>query len=446
MAEHSPAVGSGQIRSDQALTPAERTLLNGVDTTAVIGAVQHLVAIPSIGGSEAEIDIQRHIAQAWADDGLNVTTWDIDINEVSAREDFPGMEVDRTGGLGVIARWPGGGTGPVLMLLGHTDVVPPGDTHAWSSPAFTPVLKDGRIHGRGTADMKAGLVAAWMAVRSLRAQGITLQGEVILAAVSGEEDGGLGTYSLLAQGITADACIIPEPTDLDVVPANGGALTFRLIVHGAATHASRRTEGVSAIEKFALALTALGEFEAQRNATVDPLMQRWSLAYPLSIGTVHAGDWASTVPDLCIAEGRLGVALDETSEQARTALERAVQELCDGDPWLRDHPIEVQWWGGQFAPGRTDPEHPLVALMLTSHARRTGETAQVYGGPYGSDLRLLVGAGIPTLQYGPGDSRVAHAPDEWVLTDDVVTCTEVLMLAIMEFCGVAVDDAEQVQS
>ena len=105
----------------------------------------------------------------------------------------------------------------------------------------------------------------------------------------------------------ADACVVPEPTDLDLVPANGGALTFRLLVRGRAVHASRRTEGVSALEVFLPVLEALTALETRRNVDVDPLVRRWPIAYPISIGTVHAGDWASTVPDLLVAEGRLGV-------------------------------------------------------------------------------------------------------------------------------------------
>src|SRR6185312_1816883 len=113
----------------------------------------------------------------------------------------------------------------------------------------------------------------------------------------GEEDGGLGTYATLARGWRADACVIPEPTGLDVLAANGGALTFRLRVPGRATHASMRTAGVSAVEKFQPVFTALRSLEAVRNADVDPMMARWDLAYPLEIGTVRAGDWSSTVPD-----------------------------------------------------------------------------------------------------------------------------------------------------
>lgn len=402
----------------------------------MVGAVERVVAIPSIGGTSAEITVQEFFAEAWREDGLEVDTWPLDLADLTGREDFPGMEVSRDAGLGVLARLPGDPAAPSTLLLGHTDVVPPGDLNAWSGDPFTPRVVDGRIIGRGSADMKAGLVAAWFAVRALQSsqhQAGTV-GDVYLAAVSGEEDGGLGTYALLqrlaATGVRIDRCIIPEPTDLDIVPANGGALTFRLTVRGSATHASRRTEGVSAIEKFALALRALTEFEAVRNARVDPLMQRWPVAYPLSIGTVHAGDWASTVPDLCIAEGRLGVALDETPERARTAFEATIAQLCASDPWLAEHPIEVQWWGGQFAPGRTDPGGDLVTAVADAHRQVTGHAPEVYGAPYGSDLRLLVAAGIPTVQYGPGDSAVAHAPDEWVAVEDILTCTRTLFTVL----------------
>jgi acetylornithine deacetylase len=273
-------------------------------------------------------------------------------------------------------------------------------------------------------------------MRCVRDAGISLAGDVLLAPVSGEEDGGLGTYALLQHDVRADACVIPEPTDLAIVPANGGALTFRLRVPGRATHASRRTEGTSAIEKFVPILDALGRLEARRNAVVDPVMARWSLAYPLSIGTVHAGDWASTVPDLLLAEGRLGVALGESVDEARASLEEAVAVASAEDPWLRDHPVVVEWWGGQFASGSTDVHHPLLTWVGEAHRERTGEIIDIYGAPYGSDLRLMSGlGGIPTIQYGPGDSAVAHAPDEWVDIDDVVTCAEVLADVIIRTCA-----------
>ena len=109
----------------------------------------------------------------------------------------------------------------------------------------------------------------------------------------------------------------------------------------------------------------------------------------------HAGDWASSVPDLLVAEGRLGVALGEPVEAARGELEAAVAEVDDADPWLRDHPVEVEWWGGQFASGRLPAGSDLVDRVAGRAPRRHGPAAaaDVYGAPYGSDLRLLTGLG-----------------------------------------------------
>ena len=380
-------------------------VIDGVDGPGLVGAVERLVAIPSLGGTDAEIDAQDAVAREWAALGLELTTWDIDVAALAAEPDFPGMEVERSAARGVVARIPGTGEGPTLLLLGHTDVVPPGDPGAWSSDPFQPEVRGDRLIGRGACDMKAGTASITYAARTLIASGTRLRGDVVLAAVSGEEDGGLGTYAMLRQGVTADACILPEPTSLDLVPANGGALTFRLRIHGRATHASRRTEGVSAVDKMLPVLEELRRLEARRNESVDPLMRRWPIAYPLSIGTVRSGDWASTVPDLLVAEGRLGVALGETPAQARADLEAALARLCDEDPWFAEHPVEVQWWGGQFASGRTEAEHPVVRGLGETAAAVTGRQPEVYGAPYGSDRR-----GYPHSALRAGRERGSARP------------------------------------
>ena len=397
-----------------------------------------LVAVPSIGGTDAEHEIQAMLAAELSAAGLDTDHWRLPLPELLAAPDFPGVEVERDEAWGLVARLPGRGDGPTLMLNGHVDVVPTGDPAAWSTPdPFSGRVVDGQLHGRGACDMKAGLVAATAAVTAVRRAGAPLQGDVLLACVPGEEDGGLGTFATLRRGWTADACVVPEPTGLDLVTASAGALTFRLRVPGLATHASRRTEGVSAVEKLVPVLAALQRLEAARNREVDPLMARWPLAYPLSIGRVQAGDWASSVPDLLVAEGRLGVALDEPVEQARAALEQAVAEVSAADPWLRAHPVTVEWWGAQFASGRLPAGNALAPRVSAAHpaAPGGGRPPGSWGAPYGSDLRLLAAGGIPTLHYGPGDAVLAHAPDERVPLAEVHTAARTLALLILDVCG-----------
>ncbi len=416
-------------------------VLNSVDERQheMTALLTELVRIPSISGTSDENEAIAHAARLFADRGLDVDHWQIPLEEITGRPDFPGMEVERAEAWGVVGRLPGTAPGKARSLLfnGHLDVVPVGDPQQWSGDPFDGRIADGRLYGRGSCDMKAGFVAALWAIEAVRHAGVQLTGDLLITAVLGEEDGGLGTYSTLARGWRADACVIPEPTDLDLVPANAGALTFRLAVPGLATHASRRTEGVSSIEKFVPLLHALQALETRRNANPVQSASRWQIAYPLSIGTIHAGDWASSVPDLLIAEGRLGVALDEPMETARAELEFAVAEACSNDPWLRDHPATIEWWGGQFASGRMPEDSDLLDRVRAAHTAVGGATQESWTAPYGSDLRLMTGiGGVPTLQYGPGEAVRAHGPDENVPLDQVLTTARALALLALDMCEV----------
>jgi acetylornithine deacetylase len=409
------------------------------DRDEMVGALSTLVRTPSVSGTDAEHEVQGDLAALLRADGLEVDHWSLPLDDLLAHADAPGVEVDRHEAWGLVGRLPGRGEGPSLLLQGHVDVVPPGDPDAWSpGGAFSGRVEAGALHGRGACDMKAGVVAARWAVRAVRAAGVPLRGDLLLATVEGEEDGGLGTFGLLQRGWRADACVVPEPTGLDVVPACAGALTFRLTIRGLATHAARRTDGISAIEKLWPVWQALQALEQARNAAVDPIFERWPLAYPLSIGTVQAGDWASSVPDLLVAEGRIGVALDESVDETRRQLEAAVAEAAAADPWLRAHPVEVEWWGGQYASGRLPRDSDLVARVCAAHEAVATSTPSVWGAPYGSDLRLLNGLGrIPTLHYGPGDAARAHGPDESVPLHEVATAAHALARLALDVCGVA---------
>lgn len=412
------------------VSDVEAAALAAVDEAAVGRTLLELLAVPSVTGSAAESELQHVLAGHLRRLGLDVDLWSMDLPALRADPAFPGSEAPRDEAWGLVGC--SAGDGPTLALQGHVDVVPPGDRSRWTGDPFAPRVVGDVVHGRGACDMKAGLVAVLAATAAIRSAGVRLRGRLAVHFVVSEEDGGLGAFGTLRRGHTADACIITEPTSGALMTANAGALTFRLEVPGQATHGSTRYAGVSALDAFLPLHRALSRLEDARNANPHPLLAAYPIPYPISIGTVQAGDWASSVPDLLVAEGRLGVRLDEDPADARAEFENCILRACAADPWLRQHPATVTWPGGQFASGRLPADHPLATVVGRAHADVTGTAVPPsQGAPYGSDLRLYAGHGIPTLQYGPGEVRFAHGPQEQVRLSEVITVTRTLILAAL---------------
>ncbi len=412
------------------LTDAERRALDCLDSAALCRSLLELLAVPSVTGSAAESELLHGLAGQAERLGLEVDLWQPDLAELHADPDFPGTEAERAELWGLVAVTEEQ-DGPTVILQGHVDVVPPGDPAAWPGDPFAPRVDGDVVVGRGTCDMKAGVAANLAAVAAIRASGVPLAGRLALHLVASEEDGGLGAFATLRRGHRGDACLIPEPTGLNLITANCGALTFELRVPGAAAHGSIRTAGVSAIEKFLPLFAGLRSLEAERNRDRDPLLAGYEIAAPLSIGQLSSGDWPSTVPDLLVAQGRYGVLLDEDPAVARAAFEQRVAEVCDADPWLRSHPAAVRWSGGQFASGRLPAGDPLRAVVAGAHADLVGAAPAERGVPYGSDLRLYAGAGIPTLHYGPGDPADAHTSHERVSFAETEQAARTLIVAAL---------------
>ncbi len=417
-------------------TDMESFVLDHLDEDALVEDLASLVRMPSVAGSDAEVDVQDMCAEILRSQAAVVDQWDIDLAELQEDPWFPGSEAYRDRAVGVVGATVADGI-PGLVLQGHLDVVPPGDPETWQgADPFSAEIRDGALHGRGACDMKAGVAANLAVMRTLRAAGVQLERPLAVHCVVGEEDGGLGAFATLRRGHRGEAAVITEPTGARIVTATAGALTFRIEVGGRSAHGSMRREGVSAFEAFLPIYETLRELERERNVDPDPLFES-DLPYALSVGVVNAGDWASNVPDKLTAEGRLGVQLDEDPRQARFALEDAVAEASAKDPWLRENRPVVSWPGGQFASGRTDSDHPLVEEVISS-VRDTGGPAPALGAEvYGSDLRLYAGiGGIPTLHYGPGDIRVAHGPQEQVNLEELTQVARALVVLTLRRCGV----------
>jgi len=425
--------------SEMTFTEAERRVLEALDESALVADLQQLIRVPSITGSSAESELQHRQAAALTELGLDTDVWSIDVQSVRAHPDFPGDETDRTEAFGVVGIMPAAAPDsrqPALVLQGHVDVVPVGDPLKWPDDPFGGHISGDILYGRGACDMKAGLAVNMAVARALRASGVQLERAFGVHTVVSEEDGGLGAFATLLRGHRADAAVITEPTSGAIVTATAGALTFELRVPGRAAHGSARLEGVSAFEAFLPIHLAIRELEAQRNAGGDQRFVESSLPYPISVGRLRAGDWASSVPDLLVAEGRLGVRLGEPVEAARLEFEAAVASACVTDPWLRDNPATVTWPGGQFASGSIDDDHAFIQEVADSVTALQSPTPQRRAAPYGSDLRLYSGiGGIPTLHIGPGDVRFAHAPREQVGLSETFAIARALALLAARRCG-----------
>jgi acetylornithine deacetylase len=362
------------------------------------GALLEFLKIPSVGGTAAEVQAQEWVADTMRDWGWDVEVWTDDPGDHMQDEDYPGMEVPRSQVVGVIGKPPG--SSGARLLLGHTDVVPAGPV---------PRIDGDRVIGRGSVDMKAGMIAGMFAA-------LEAGGDVAVCAVSGEEDGGIGAFLALRHGLSARQCIIPEPTDLTIMPANAGALTFRITLPGVAAHAARRWDGHSALESVPDIMARLRDLEARRNAEVPEVLKQWPIAYPISIGRIAGGDWPSTVMAEVALDGRYGVRLGETIPEAMAAFEEAL----DGTG------AHIDWFGGRYASAALPSDDPLIQQLSIAHTDVTGQAPAIIGGTYGSDLRQLLTAGIPSVQYGPGDAALAHSEDEEVSLADVLRCREVL--------------------
>ena len=337
----------------------------------------------------------------------------------------------------VIGQWNNDGGGKSLILNGHVDVVPTGSEELWHESPWSGSIKNGKIYGRGSTDMKGGLSAAIFAVQILQKIGFKPNGNVMVQSVVGEESGGCGTLTNIVKEYSADAAVILEPTSLKISPIQSGALTFRLKIQGKATHAAMRWDGVSAIEKFNLIHQSILEFEKERHQSFDiKYYESKDRVAPINIGTIKGGEWHSTVPETVVAEGRLGVFPGESAQDARDTFETHLKTISETDDWLKENLPIVEWFEGQFESGKTDINHPLIQSLSDCYHQTTGDAPIIEGVTYGSDLRLFTNhAHIPAVLFGPGDVRLAHAANEYVEIDEVITTVKIIANMIVAWCG-----------
>jgi acetylornithine deacetylase len=319
----------------------------------------------------------------------------------------------------VVVRARGFGGGRTLLLCAHTDTV---GVEGMADP-HTPRLEGDRLHGRGAYDMKAGLASALLACRELAASG--LAGDVVVAAVADEEHASLGVQEVLT-AIDADAAIVTEPTELELIVAHKGFVWAEIEVTGRAAHGSRPLLGVDAIVKTGPILAALGALDDALGERTHPLLGRGSVHASLIEGGAEMSSYPArcvlglerrTLPGETVAdiEAELG-ALIAAGRAADPELEAAQRTL------LVREPFEV-------------PRDALIVdTVREAAAELLGSAPALAGAPYWADAAFIAAAGIPTVMFG-ARGEGAHAVEEWVSVDDSVTVTQALIRAAQRLCG-----------
>jgi acetylornithine deacetylase len=425
------------------MNPLSSKIASAVDALRgeLIAFLQMLVQTPSLPGKEQRA--QQLIADKLRALGLGVEVVPSEFGELKDHPAFCDDGVPFRDRLNVIGRWMGSGKAQSsvnprsLILNGHMDVVPTGNETLWSDSPWSGAIRNGQLYGRGSCDMKAGVAANVFAIQALQSLGFRPAGDVLLESVIGEESGGVGTLTTIVKGFQADAAIITEPTRLHLCPVQSGALTFRIKVAGRAIHACMKPYGVSSIEKFYLLLQAVEQLERRRHVEYkNSLYEDPNNIAPVNFGTLHSGEWPSTVPDELVVEGRFGVLPGESTHSARRAMASALTAAAQQDSWLADHPPILEWFEGQFESGETAQDSPIVRAIAKGHAQVFGRAPVVQGMTYGSDLRLFTNhGGIPAVLYGPGSIFDAHTVNEHVDLEEVVAAAKVLAGIVSEWCG-----------
>ncbi len=354
-----------------------------------------------VAGGAGEREIASFVA-AWASDaGL----------EVDVLEETPGRP-------SVVARAGGTGGGRSLLLCGHYDTVTVEGMSDWRARV------DGdRLYGRGAYDMKAGVAAALIACREAASLG--LAGDVIVAVVADEEHASLGIQEVLAT-LRADAAIVTEPTELELVIAHRGFVWSEIEVTGRAAHGSRPHLGVDAIVKTGPILTAIGELDGTLGGHTHPLLGRGSV----HASVIQGGEELSSYPARCV----LGLERRTLPGESAAYVERELTSLLDAcraaDPDLdaEHRTVLVR------EPFEISEDAEIVALLHAAAKEQLGEAPAIGGASYWADAAFIAAAGIPTVMFGPaGDG--AHATEEWVSLSSTDAVARTLVALAARICA-----------
>ncbi len=381
------------------------------------------------------IKLQKYVQDFMIKHGMAVDYWEVE-------DDLPNV-------VGILK---GESPSNSLILNGHIDVVPPGDLNKWSTNPWDPVIHGGKLYGRGSGDMKAGVAANLLVAKFIHDHQIYLENDLQIHVVVDEEGGGGGTKAVLEKYSNGGGVIVTEPTDNIINPTEGGLEWVRIHIEGVSSHAGWRYsdiypgykgEGVNAIEKAAKVIAAVQDLErtwARKKS--HPLL-------PYGITTINPGVMIggaskgqegpeittnpAITPDSCIIEFDLKFLPNENVKEVKEEFENFIKQVSLTDDWLRDHVPTIEWGirGISFPPVDTSLDHPLVEACSSSH-REFNIAPEFQGFVAVSDAAFYAGKGIPAIIYGPKSERI-HGVNECVDIESYFQTIKVLIASTLKW-------------
>ena len=416
----------------------------------LINLTKEIIKIPSVNPKldnnpelNKESEVQNVLEKVLTEEEFSIERWDVFENRPNIVANKIGNE-DRS-----------------LILCGHIDVVPIGEKSTWSVDPFGGEIKDGKIFGRGSVDMKSGIAAAIVAARAIRLAGIELNGRLSIHSVVDEETGGSGAIDAVKKGHLAKAIIIPEPTWGDIISAEGGLEWVRVTITGKSAHAGwrfnelwpqhhkpdRLVPGVNAIELANRFLNSLRDFEQYR------CRNKYHPLSPLGLTTINPGvirggvgagpdglpmimSNPAMVPDIVTLDLDYKFLPNEKQEDVRKEFEEFVHNFSLTDPWLKENPIKIQWelGGLYFPPMDTPTDHPLIQSLISQN-KNLGKSPKVKAFEAVADVSHYAGAGVTGSMFGASGDGF-HGVDEYVDIQSMIDTTKVIAGTVIDICGI----------
>jgi acetylornithine deacetylase len=322
------------------------------------------------------------------------------------------------------------------MLQGHIDVVPVGAEDLWTTPPFEPSIRAGRMYGRGAGDMKAGLVAAIMAWRAVRACGFQPAAELQFAAVIEEECTGNGALAVMQALPKPDACLIPEPGRMLYV-AEVGVVWAWVIITGKPVHVRDTQSGVNAIAAATVIAEHFTRYEARMNAAERRHPAYAGHNHPINVncGTIEGGEWNSSVPTRTRLGMRVGVMPGQSCREVAREIEQLVATAIAEDPRLKGAKARVEFKGFMADGAIFPPEQAISRVLVSAHREITGEDLAHQATTALTDARFYkLYQDTQATCYGP-EAESVHGIDESVSLSSMHETTSVLATLIADWCG-----------